>query len=111
MRDPSLRDRGLKLGALMRGYADSRDIARYAAQADMLRRDFRDFRERHRAEQIQLVASHAKDPEDLSLLLDSSRWLQRSAYHLWRIADLLRGIEGAAPHPQGEEQALREDTD
>ncbi|CUH68413.1 Na/Pi-cotransporter II-related protein [Thalassovita gelatinovora] len=109
--DSSLRERGLKLGVLMRGYADSREIARYAAQADMLRRDFRDFRERHRAEQIRLVASHARNPENLSLILDSSRWLQRSAYHLWRIADLLRQIEGKEPHPETHEQILSEETD
>lgn len=111
VQDASLKDRGLKLGTLMRGFTDTEDRARYAAQADMLRRDFHGYRERHRAEQIRLVASHGKDPEDLSLLLDSSRWLQRSAYHLWRIADLLRQIEGKEPEPVTQEMLLDEETD
>ncbi|MYM56028.1 Na/Pi cotransporter family protein [Thalassovita mangrovi] len=109
--DASLLDRGLKLGALMRGYDATADIAHFAAQADMLRRDFRDFRRRHRGEQIMLVASHGKEPQNLSLLLDSARWLQRSAYHLWRIADLLREIEGKEPGLATQEQLLDEETD
>ncbi|WP_323785328.1 Na/Pi symporter [Thalassovita sp.] len=110
VQEVSLKDRGLKLGALMRSFAQEEDIRYFASEANALRRDFRDFRERYRAEQIRLVASHSRELQNLSLLLDSARWLQRSAYHLWRIADLLRAIEAEQP-PRSVEDLLAEETD
>ncbi|MDX1780355.1 MAG: Na/Pi symporter [Thalassovita sp.] len=111
VQEASLKERGLKLGELMRGFAQEKDITRFASQANTLRRDFRDFRERYRGEQIRLVASHIREPQNLSLLLDSARWLQRSSYHLWRIADLYRGIEAAEPRTASYERLLSEETD
>ncbi|MBR9649562.1 Na/Pi cotransporter family protein [Thalassovita aquimarina] len=110
VQEASLQDRGLKLGALMRSFAQEEDISRFASEANALRRDFRDFRERYRAEQIRLVASHSREPQNLTLLLDSARWLQRSAYHVWRIADLLRAIE-TEQQPRSVDDLLAEEND
>lgn len=50
-------------------------------------------RERYRAFSLNAAASGEIDPETLDHRLDAIRWLHRTAYHVWRIADHLSMTE------------------
>lgn len=82
-----LRDRGEDLVAVLGGS----DRTRRAGQmVDTLEQ----FHSGYRDELIRQAASHEVDPDTLTLRLDASRWLHRTAYHVWRIGVHLDRVAG-----------------
>jgi phosphate:Na+ symporter len=51
-------------------------------------------REPFRAALLRAAAAGRMSPTEAGLRLDAQRWLQRSVYHLWRIAEHLRRARG-----------------
>ena len=66
---------------------------------DQLRQQLRERRYEYRDLAISDAASGGLDAGHAKLLLDSMRWLHRSAYHLWRILFHLRRTQEDHPDP------------
>lgn len=95
-----LRQRAREMAAVLAGIELEGDLSDDAERLNALRHDLHDFRETYRDTLIRQAVTGGIDPDDLKLLLDGTLWLQRSAYHAWRIVEHFRRVdarEGRAP--------------
>lgn len=98
---PELAGAAAEVAALGRAIAAQPD-AETEARADALRERLHGLREADRDAAIAMAVGGEIDGATLSARLDAGRWLQRVAYHLWRIAAHLRAAETEARAPAPE---------
>ncbi len=94
-RYPPLRGKAAKVIAAIHSDPDLKDLETLSPKLDALQKALQSFRADFRDGEIQRVGQGDPLPVDLSLRLDSVRWLQRTGYHLWRITERLRQIDAA----------------
>ncbi len=110
-RYPALRERSDELLDVLASDRELSGFEELSARTDVLRKDMRSFRWQFRGREIHNIGRDQKDPTDLNLRLDSARWLQRTAYHLWRIAERMRQIEAAEWRPERHRDLAEEESD
>ncbi|MBK8458619.1 MAG: Na/Pi cotransporter family protein [Phyllobacteriaceae bacterium] len=104
--DAKLRRMASMLAAMARRAVDTDVFAPHAARLGRLRALYLSKRDAFRATTIEAAAHDLIATDAAILRLDAMRWLDRVAYHLWRIAvNFGEGPGASAPDPEDDGEA------